>query len=66
MMMAPAPNPIVVANLLGKSGGEGQRGRGITIGLWYDAVDTGYYPGKPTPGLIGDRRDLAIDSAGEG
>ena len=55
MMMAPAPNRTCWANVAGR----GRRGRGITIGLWCDSVDTGHCPGKPTPGLIGDRRDPA-------
>ena len=36
------------------------------IGLCSDLAKTLTLPGKPIPGLIGGRRDLAIDSAGEG
>ena len=36
------------------------------ISFWGDLAKTLTLPGKPTPGLIGDRRDLAIDFAWEG
>ena len=45
------------------------RSRGGTngdISFWGDLAKTLTLPGKPTPGLIGDRRDLAIDCAGGG
>ena len=45
------------------------RSRGGTngeIGLLSDLAKTLSLPGKPTPGLIGDRQDLAIDCAGGG
>lgn len=45
------------------------RSRGGTngdIGLCCDLAKTLTLPGKPMPGLIGDRRDLAIDCAGGG
>ena len=45
------------------------RSRGGTngeIGLFSDLAKTLTLPGKPMPGLIGDRQDLAIDCTGGG
>ena len=45
---------------------ESRGGANGDIGLCCDLAKTLTLPGKPMPGLIGDRRDLAIDCAGGG